>query len=414
MTTLQSIAGLLVFSAIAWLMSENRNAVNWRIPAMGILIQLLLALVLLKFPGAKQFFLFLNEPVLLLQSATEAGTAFVFGYLGGGHLPFTEKSPGSSYILAFRALPLVVVISALTALLIYWRILPWIVKGFSRFFRHVLELRGPVSLAATVNIFVGMVEAPLFIRPYLGSLSRADLLLVMTAGMSTIAGTMLMLYAGILAPVLPNAVGHLLIASIISVPAAVTFARLMIPAGQSVAEPEADIPQEAESTMDAITQGTQRGVELLINISAMLIVLVALVSLLNSLLGLLPHPDGEAITLQRILGILMAPLAWLMSIPWSEAQTAGALMGTKTILNEMLAYLQMADLPKHALTERSRLIMSYALCGFANPGSLGIMIAGLSTMTPERRQEITALGLKSIVAGTLATSSTAAVVGILI
>lgn len=414
MTILQSVTGILVFSAIAWLLSENRNAVNWRVPIVGILTQLMLALLLLKFPWAKQLFLLLNEAVLMLQSATETGTAFVFGYLGGADLPFTEKSPSGSYILAFRALPLVVVVSALTALLIYWRILPCIVKGFARLFRHTLDLGGPVSLAATVNIFVGMVEAPLFIRPYIGGLSRADLLLVMTSGMSTIAGTVLMLYAGILSPIVPNAAGHLLIASLISVPAAVTMARLMIPAEPYAMESEADIPQEAESTMDAITQGTQKGVELLINISAMLIVLVALVSLLNSLLDLLPHPGGEAITLQRILGLFMAPLVWLMSIPWSEAQTAGALMGTKTILNEMLAYLQMAKIPEHALTERSRLVMSYALCGFANPGSLGIMIAGLTTLNPERRQEITALGLKSIIAGTLATSSTAAIVGLLV
>lgn len=414
MLILQSLLGLLVFTAIGYAMSEQKQAVNWKIPFSGILLQIAITLFMLKVPGVERFFLSLNDGIMALQAATESGSRFVFGYLAGGPQPFEENTQGSSFILAFRALPLILVVSALTALLTYWRVLPWIVKLFSRGFQRLLGLNGQTSLAASLNIFVGMVESPLFIRPYIRSLSRSDLMVVMTTGMATIAGTVFVLYASILGPIIPAAAGNLLIASIISVPAAVMFARLMVPGSDSGETIEVEIPRGAESSMDAIVQGTEKGVSLLINITATLLVLVALVSLLNAALGLLPQLNGQDITLQYLLGLLMSPFVWLMGIPWSEAGTAGALMGTKSILNEMLAYLQMAQLPADALSERSRLIMSYALCGFANPGSLGIMIAGLATMAPERRAEITQLGLKSLLAGTLATSCTAAVLGLLI
>jgi CNT family concentrative nucleoside transporter len=414
MLVFQGLLGLLVFVGIAYAMSEDRSAINWKVPVAGIALQLLIAFVLLKSPWAQQGFLRVNELVAVLQEATASGTRFVFGYLGGGPQPFEEKAVGSSFILAFQALPLILVVSALTALLTYWRILPWVVRGFSRLFERTLGLNGQTSLAASLNIFVGMVESPLFIRPYLQSMSRSDLMAIMTAGMATIAGTVLVLYASILEPVLPGAAGNLLIASIISVPAAVVFARLMVPAVGEQQSIDVEIPRGADSSMDAIVLGTEKGIGLLINITAMLLVLVALVSLVNSVLGLLPEIGEEAITLQYLLGRLMAPIVWLMGIPWSEAPVAGSLMGTKTILNEMLAYLDMAALPADALSERSRLIMSYALCGFANPGSLGIMIAGMATMVPQRRSEIAALGLKSVVAGTLATSCTAVVVGLMI
>jgi CNT family concentrative nucleoside transporter len=351
--------------------------------------------------------------VLSLEESTRAGTSMVFGYLGGGPLPFEEKFPGAAFILAFRGLPLVLVISALSALLFYWKILPLIVRGFSWGLEKTMRLGGAEGLGVSANIFVGMVEAPLFIRPYLAQMTRSELFTLMTSGMATIAGTVMVLYATILSRTIPEIMGHILTASIISVPAAVVISKIMVPETGTPTSGKIEIPQNASSAMDAITKGTVSGVQLLINIIAMLVVLVALVHLVNLILGLLPAMGGKALTLQRVLGLFMAPVVWLMGIPWAEATTAGALMGTKTILNEFLAYLDLSNLPAGTLGERSKLIITYAMCGFANPGSLGIMIGGLSTMAPDRRDEIVSLGFRSIIAGTLATSMTGAVVGLI-
>lgn len=413
MQSLQSAFGLLVFVGIAWAMSENRRAASLRVAAAGIAAQLTVAALLLKLPPLEAALSGLNTLVLMLQTATEAGSSFVFGYLGGGPLPFEEGQPGASFVLAFRALPLIIVISALTAVLTYWRVLPWIVRGVARALEKFLGVGGAVGLGTAANVFVGMVEAPLFIRPYLATLSRSELFVIMVSGMATIAGTVLVLYATIIASVVPNAVGNLLTASLISAPAAITIALLMIPQTSPPTAGHLMPDRGANSTMDAITRGTRSGLELFLMVIAMLLVLVALVFLVNAVLSLLPGINGEPLSLQRLLGYAMAPVCWLMGIPWSEAFTAGSLMGIKTVLNEFLAYLQLAALPEGALSKRSALIMTYALCGFANFGSLGILIGGLSTMVPERRDEIVQLGLRSILAGTLATCCTGAVVGIL-
>jgi CNT family concentrative nucleoside transporter len=411
---LQSAFGLLLLMLLAWLFSERRQRKLWKVAIAGIGIQLIMAVLLLKLPFIQKLFSALNDVVVALQTASEAGSSFVFGYLGGGPLPFEETKVGASFVLAFRALPLVIVISALTALLTYWRILPVIVNALSTILQRSLGIGGAVGLGTAANVFVGMVEAPLFVRPYLKKLSRSELFMLMCAGMATIAGTVLILYATFLRGVIPDAVAHLLIASLISAPAAITIAKLMVPDDGTATEAVLDVASDARSSMDAITRGTQSGLMLFLNIVAMLIVFVALVHLVNALLSLLPNVGDAPITLERIIGYLMAPITWLMGIPWQEAAITGALMGTKTVLNEFLAYLRLADLPTEALSERSRLIISYALCGFANFGSLGIMIGGLTTMVPERRDEIVALGLKSIVAGTLATCCTGAVVGMLL
>lgn len=413
MSILQSAVGLLIFLSIAWLLSEQRRRVPWRTVLAGLALQLALAVVLVKLPLSRHLFLIANDIMLSLERATAAGTSFVFGYLGGAPLPFQQSYIGTSFILAFRALPLVLVISALSALLFYWRVLPVIVQGCSRALQRTMGIGGAVGIGAAANVFVGMVEAPLFVRPYLRETSRGELFMIMTCGMATIAGTVMVLYATILQSVIPDAMGHLLVASIISAPAAIIIAALMVPPEGDTTAGTVVPPQAAESSMDAITKGTLQGVGLLLNIVAMLIVLVALVSLLNQILGLLPALGGEAITLQRALGYLLAPLVWLMGVPINETLTAGALMGTKTVLNELIAYTELAHLPPEALSERSRLILTYAMCGFANPGSVGIMVGGLGTMVPERRGDIVALGLKSIIAGTLATSMTGAVIGIL-
>lgn len=409
----QSAVGIAGLVAIAWALSEQRRLVSWRIIAAGLIVQFLLALLLLKFPPSQALFLGLTRLVDAVQAATIAGTSFVFGYVGGGRSPFAVTDPGAGFVLAFQALPLVLLMSALSALLYHWRILPLVVKAFSLLLERSMGLGGAVGVSSAANAFVGMVEAPLLIRPYLARLSRGELFVVMTGGMATIAGTMMVLYATFLAGVIPDPIGHLLTASLISVPAAIMVAKIMIPDDTRTGGQD-DQPMVYAGSMDAVVRGTADGVGLLINIIAMLIVLVALVALANGLLALLPEIAGAPVTLQRLMGLVMAPIVWLMGIPAAEMMTAGALMGTKTVLNELLAYVDLAHLPPGALSERSRVIMTYGLCGFANFGSLGIMIAGLATMAPQRRDDIVALGGRSIISGTLASCLTGAVVGILI
>jgi len=410
---IQSMGGLFVFSGIAWLISENHKKVKVKRVIAGIAIQLVIGFILLKLPVCRSFFISLNHLVLSLEASTKAGTSMVFGYLGGGDLPFVEKFPGSSFILAFQALPLILVISALSSLMFYWKILPLVVRSFSYAMQKTLGLGGAEGLGVSANIFVGMVESPLFIRPYLREMTRSEIFTLMTSGMATIAGTVMVLYASILSKAIPDIMGHILTASIISVPAAITISKIMIPETGVRTSGELTPPEPALSAMDAITKGTVQGIQLLINIIAMLIVLVALVHLLNLLLGILPDIGGHPVSLQRILGLIMAPVVWLMGVPWKEAPIAGALMGTKTVLNEFLAYLEMSRLPQGTLNPKSLIIMTYAMCGFANPGSLGIMIGGMGTMAPEKRDEIVSLGFRSIIAGTLATCMTGAVVGII-
>ncbi len=413
MLALQSALGAAVLLALAWLLSENRFAVSWRRVAISLFLTVLLAILLLKIPALRTVFNVANHAVDTIAAATRAGTSFAFGYVGGGPLPFDPKTPGSDFVLAFQALPLVLIMSVLTTLLFYWRILPPIVRGFSWAFERLLGIGGAVGLSTAANIFVGMVEAPLFIRPYLARLTRAELFIVMTGGMAGIAGTVLVLYATILRPVIPDVAGHLLIASILGAPAAILISELMVPEtnGVATAGEYADPPPIASSTMDAIVKGTSEGLSLLLNIVAMLIVLVALVYLANAILSVIPDVGGAKVTLQRVLGYAMAPICWLMGLPWNEAVRGGELMGIKTVLNELIAYVELSKLGPEALSERSRIIMLYALCGFANFGSLGIMIAGLTTMAPERRDEIIALGPRTIVSGTLATCTIGAIVG---
>jgi concentrative nucleoside transporter, CNT family len=411
---LQSALGLAALLAIAWLLSENRRAVPWRIVLSGLALQIALAALLLKAPPVQRFFLTLNDMLLALERATQAGTSFVFGYLGGAPLPFAMADAGSSFVLAFRALPILLVVSALSSLLFYWRVLPAIVKAISAMLERTMGIGGAVGLSAAANVFVGMVEAPLVIKPYLHAMGRGELFMVMTCGMAGVAGTVMVLYAGIIGPLVPAAMGHILAASLISAPAALIVAALMVPPTGPPTAGGVSVESAGKSSMDAIVRGTTDGLALLLNIAALLIVLVALVTLLNLALAALPAIGGAPLTLQRALGVLMAPLVWLAGIPWSEALTAGTLMGTKTVLNEFIAYVDMAALGPDALSERSRIVMTYALCGFANFGSVGILVGGIAAMVPERRDEVLVLGLRSLVSGTLATLVTAAGVGILI
>jgi CNT family concentrative nucleoside transporter len=415
MLQLQSALGIVALLVFAWAISEDRHAVNWKSAGTGLAVTLATAVLLLKVPQIKAAFALVNCAVDAIAAATTAGTSFVFGYVGGGPPPYALTSPANEFVLAFQALPIVLVMSVLTTLLFHWRILPPIVRGFSWVLERTLGVGGAVGLSTAANIFLGMVESPLFIRPYLAKLSRGELFMVMTGGMAGIAGTVFVLYATILRNIIPDVAGHILIASIVSAPGALLISGLMVPVphGTESDVSEVKIGPVADSTMDAIVRGTAAGLELLLNIVAMLIVLVALVHLANAILNLLPDLGGAPITLQRLLGYIMAPVCWLMGVPWSEAFTAGSLMGIKTVLNELIAYVDLAKLPTGALDPRSRLIMLYAMCGFANFGSLGIMIAGLSVMAPERRADIISLGPKSIISGTLTTCLMGAIVGML-
>src|SRR3954453_12440419 len=341
MQHLQSLLGILALVAFAWVISESRRAVAWRSVAVGLLLTFLTALILLKVPGVARAFGAINDAVGAIAAASRAGTSFVFGYLGGGQLPYDLKVPGAEFVLALQALPIVLLMSVLTTLLFYWRILPPIVRGFSWLLERTLKVGGAVGLSTAANIFLGMVEAPLFIRPYLASLTRSELFMVMTGGMAGIAGTVLVIYATILGPLIPDAAAPFVIASVMGAPAAILVSLIMVPetadrrTGGALEDPETEV----SGTMDAIVKGTGAGIELLINIVAMLLVLVALVYLVNAILGLLPDIGGAAISLQRLLGLVMAPVCWLMGLPWDQAITAGSLMGTKTVLNELIAYV---------------------------------------------------------------------------
>lgn len=414
---LQSAIGLFALPMLAWVISENRSALSWRVVAAGLGLQLAVAVLLLKVPGSAYAFVWLNEVFLALEKASKAGTGVVFGYLGGAPLPFKESYPGASFVLAFQALPIILLMSALSAVLFHWRILQVVVQGFSWVLRRAFGIGGPVGVATAANIFVGMVEAPLLVRPYLRQLSRSELFMVMTSGMATIAGTVLVLYAGLIGATLEGAVGHLVTASVISAPAAIMIAWIMVPPAADESRDDTATSgleyDHAHSTMDAVAKGTAAGLSLFLNIIALLIVFVALVSLVNQMLAVLPPVAGAPLALERILGWIFAPVTYVIGIPRVEAVTAGSLMGIKTVLNEFLAFMELSRLPPGELSERSRLIMTYALCGFANFGSLAIMLGGLTTMVPERREELIDLGPRTIVSGTLATLMTGAVVGVL-
>ena len=399
---------------LAWAVSENRRAISVRVVASAMALQIVLAVLLLRVPPITVALSWLNRAVEALRQATHAGTSFVFGYLGGGPAPFEPTAPQNVFILATQGLPLILIVSALSALLFYWRILPKMVQGFAWLLERTIGIGGAVGVASSANVFVGMIEAPLLIRPYLRDMTRASLFLVMTVGMATIAGNMFVLYATILSPVLSDAAGTLMVASMISAPASVAIAALMVPGdytGDAVEQRGPD--EDATSAAEAIVNGTLNGVRVVVAVAVLLIVAIALVDLTNQVLGLLPEVGGFGLSLQRMLGWLLAPVAWLIGIPWAEAGLAGELMGTKVVLNELVAYLSMAELPEGALSPRSDKILTYALCGFANLGSLGILLGGLATMVPERRAEIVALGPKALIAGIIACFMTGAVAGIL-
>jgi CNT family concentrative nucleoside transporter len=406
---LQSAAGLLALCGLAWVLGGCRRGVAWRVVVAGLVLQVALAAALLHIPPLRAGFALLGNVVAALAEATKQGTSLVFGYLGGAPLPFAETRPGASFVLFFQALPLVLVVGALSAVLYHWRVLPVVVTAMSRGLRRAFGIDGATGFATAANVFVGMVEAPLLIRPWLARLTRSGLFVVMTAGLATISGNTLVVYALIISPVVPDAAGQLLTASLVSAPAAVLAALLMMPEREAMtAAEEAAPPRLYDSTMEALVRGTGDGLTLLLGIMASLIVFVALVALLN--LALEPL---TGLTLQRIAGFLFWPLAFAMGVPAESAATVAASLGTKVVVNEFVSYLELAGSGGLGLEERSRLILTYALCGFTNLGSVGIMLGGMTAMCPERRAEIVSLGLPSLVSASIACCMTGAVVGLL-
>jgi CNT family concentrative nucleoside transporter len=409
---MQAILAFPVLLSLCWAISEDRRAIPWRTVAGGIGLQIVLAVLLLHAAPARAFILLLNRGMDSLQRATDAGTSFVFGYLGGNALPFVEAHPGGSFILAFKILPLVLVISALSSLLLYCGLLQRITAAFAWLLARTLGLGGALSLGAAVHIFLGMIEAPLLIRPYLARMQRGEIFALMSCGMAGVAGTVMVLYASILRPVLPDALGAILVASVISTPAALAVAALMVPFTPGPHEAEMTHAERPASTLDALARGTADGVAPLVGIVTTLLVAVALVTLINAALGKIPLAGG-ALTLQGIVALPFRPVMWLTGVPWHETSVAATLMGTKTVLNELVAYLNLATLPPDALSTKSRLIVTFSLCGFANFGSLGILVGGMGAMVPERRTEIVSLGVRSILSGTVATCLSGALAGLL-
>jgi len=412
----QTVLGGFILLILGVLFSSNTKKINLFYLANAIVLQFLLAILLIKVPPVASFFESLSQGVLALKSATDQGTGFVFGYLAdGAPKPFEVVNPASANIFIFSGLMLIIVVSALAAIFWHWRVLPIVIKLISSLFKKPLNVGGPVGLSATANIIFGQVEAPLLIKPYLKQMSRHELLTLMTVGMSTISGGVMVVYTTMLNDLYGTSlIGHFLTASIISVPAAIMYANIMMPSNQKT-EDQSQIEESSlyKSTMDALTRGTQDGLNITLNIAALLLVLIALVTLVNFGLAALPFVGGEAITLERMAGWIFAPIAWCMGIPWAEAQLAGSLLGVKTILNEFVAYVNLAAIDASELSEKSRLIMLYGLCGFANLSSVGILLSGIGTMIPERKDDLIAVSGKALIGATLASCFTGLVVGVI-
>jgi CNT family concentrative nucleoside transporter len=411
----QSLLGLAVVIGVCWALSENRRRFPWKLAIGAVALQAVLVAALFGLPALRTVLQGAGHVVDGLANSTQAGVAFVFGFLAGTpDQPYPLTNPGGLFVFAFRVLPVILVVCALAALLWHWRILKWVTRGFGVIFEKTMGLRGAPALATAATIFMGQVEGPIFIRSYLPTLSRSELFMLITVGMSCVSGSTMVAYATILKGVLPNAAAHVLTASIISAPAGVLLARILVPREAEAEKPQALEPESDkvyDSSIDALIRGTSDGLTIVMNVGATLIVFVALVAMVNGVLGLFPPIAGAPPSVERGLGVIFAPLAWAMGIPWSDAPTAGSLLGVKLVLTEFTAFIRMGAIPVDAMAERSRVIMTYALCGFANIASVGINLAGYSVLVPERRNEVVGMVWKAMLAGFLATCLTASVVG---
>ena len=409
---MQGIFGVLFLIVFAWLCSERRDQIDVRFLGIGLFAQFSLAFLFFQVSLISDILMSLNFIIAAIEAATLEGTRFLFGYLGGGSEPFEVSEGGYLYLFAFRVLPNVIVFCVLIAVLWYWKILPKVVTGFGFLLRSVFKVSGAVGTSAAATLFLGMVETPMIIRAYLTKLTRSEFFTVMTCGMSTVAGSVMIIYANTLSDIIPGAIGHIVVGSVLNIVGAIYVSRIIVPEDSTPTSSDKFEDLGYSSTMDAITRGTQDGLKLALNIGGMLLVIISLVALVNGVLGLI-EISGEPLSLQRMLGWLFSPLAWLIGVPWSEAYLAGNLMGSKIVLNEMIAFIELAALGND-LSENSRLVLLYALCGFANFGSLGILIGGLSTLVPERKTDYLSLAPKSLVSGNVVTFITASLVGLAI
>ncbi|MEQ1818980.1 MAG: nucleoside transporter C-terminal domain-containing protein [Terricaulis sp.] len=407
----RSLIAIALIILIAWLFSENKRRFPFFLTIGALAVQAGLVLLLFAIPNSHAVLAGVTSAVDGLANAADRGAQFVFGYLSGGDQPYGTVATNAPFIFGFRVLPLILVISALSALLWHWGILKWLTQAFGFVFEKTMNLGGASALAVAANIFMGMVESPIVIRAYLDKLSRAELFLMMVVGLATVAGSTMVAYAVILAPVLPNAAGHVLVASIISAPAGILLARIMIPEEHKAGTPyDHATALKYESSMDAITRGVQDGVMVAVNVAAFIIVFVAFVWIVNNLLMLAPPLNGEPVTLQLLFGYVFAPVAYMIGVPWNESLAAGNILGTKLFLTEFIAYIELGAIPADEMSERSRMILTYAICGFANVASVGIMTGGMTVLMPERRSEIMSLAWKALLPGFMATLMTAAVV----
>jgi CNT family concentrative nucleoside transporter len=407
------MAGVACVVFACWLLSENKRRFPFRLVIGALAVQVGLVLALFALPNTHGMLSGISAAFDGLAAATDRGTQFVFGFLAGGDQPYALTPPADQapFVFAFRVLPLILVISAMSAVLWHWRLLKWLTRLFGFVFEKTMNLGGASALAVAANIFMGMVESPIVIRAYLDKLSRAELFLMMVVGLATVAGSTMVAYALILAPVLPNAAAHVLVASIISAPAGILLARIVVPDVHPLGEKfDYAAALHYESTMDAVTRGVQDGLMVAINVAAYLLVFIAFVWIANGLLAVFGDVGGAPVTLQRAFGLLFSPAAWLIGVPWSEAALAGEILGAKLFLTEFVAFIELGAIPSDAMTPRTRMILTYAVCGFANVGSVGIMTGGMTALMPERRSEILGLAWKALPPGFLATLMTAAIV----
>jgi concentrative nucleoside transporter, CNT family len=401
-----SALGFLVWMAVAWSLSEHRRAVPWQTVGWGIALQLGLGVLLLKTRFGEGFFAAMTGLVDSLIACTNAGVRFVFGAL-----------VDTGFSFAIQVLPTIVFMGSLFAVLYHLGVLQLVVRALSVSFARAMRISGAESLCAIANVFLGQVESALVVRPYLERMTRSELFSLMTLGMATVAGSVMLAYVTMLGA---GYAGHLATASLISAPAGVLMAKLMVPERETAVTAGGEVPDDlsdrAVNLIDAAAQGAIAGLRLAGYVGALLVAFVALIALANGMLGALGRlVDVPGLTLERVLGVLMAPAAWLLGVPWSDAPAVGSLVGVKTVLNEFFAYQDLAQqISAGSLAPRSAVIASYALCGFANFGSLAILIGGLAGLAPSRRVEVAELGLRSIVAGTLASFSTACVAGMLL